>query len=451
MNAKRKRVVEDSEDDDFSDSSPDAKLARRLQDEEDRRVSEVKSTPASSSHGTRRSKRATLSNSFSFQDSDVSVDEPLFTEPVSKGSARRGKAAAKNAAHPAKATTGKGKSVISDSDDIDDIDLELKSEDDDDDFSPVPPPRRRTRTKSSAQVKASETAKKGASRKAIPEPDVEDMEDSGLDGGVDGYASDPSSALDSLASMSGYSAPDDGDDDDDDEDPLQAVVDQAVHAANTQRRGYSGYKSRRRTKNDRARLESHHPELKTMWIDLENMPLLKAGKAEQPKSISRLLKPFQLEGLAWMKEMEKTKWKGGLLGDEMGLGKTIQAVSLIMSDFPQKQPSLVLVPPVALMQWTNEIKSYTDGTLETLVMHGTNAKAKNLTVAELKKYDVIIMSYNSLESMYRKQEKGFKRKEGVYKEDSAIHQILFHRVIVSNIYFLHRLLNIITRRNQKSK
>ncbi len=81
------------------------------------------------------------------------------------------------------------------------------------------------------------------------------------------------------------------------------------------------------------------------------MPVLKAGKAEQPKSISRILKPFQLEGLAWMMAMEKTEWRGGLLGDEMGLGKTIQAVSLIMSDYPAKKPSLVLVPPVALMQW----------------------------------------------------------------------------------------------------
>ncbi|KAH9890834.1 hypothetical protein F4778DRAFT_752431 [Xylariomycetidae sp. FL2044] len=50
----------------------------------------------------------------------------------------------------------------------------------------------------------------------------------------------------------------------------------------------------------------------------------------------------------------------------MGLGKTIQAVSRIMSDYPAKSPSLVLVPPFALMQWTNEIDSYTDSKLKTL-------------------------------------------------------------------------------------
>ncbi|RYP16215.1 hypothetical protein DL765_005273 [Monosporascus sp. GIB2] len=189
-----------------------------------------------------------------------------------------------------------------------------------------------------------------------------------------------------------------------------------------------------RAEKERRRLETHHPELKTMWRALQDMPILKAGKAEQPKSINRILKPFQLEGLAWMKAMEKTEWKGGLLGDEMGLGKTIQAVSLIMSDYPAKTPSLVLVPPVALMQWTTEIASYTDGKLKTLVFHGTNSKAKNMTVKQLRQFDVILMSYNSLESLYRKQEKGFKRKGGMYKEKSAIHQIKFHRVILDEAH-----------------
>jgi DNA repair protein RAD16 len=236
--------------------------------------------------------------------------------------------------------------------------------------------------------------------------------------------------------VSGLPESDDSDvDDDDDEEAAAPEADaNAVRAANRNRRAYRAPRSKKRAVRDRDRLEKHHPELTTMWKELEDMPVLKAGKAEQPKSISRQLKPFQLEGLAWMKAMEKTKWRGGLLGDEMGLGKTIQAVSLIMSDWPAKEPTLVLVPPVALHQWTQEIKSYTDGTLETLIVHGTNAASKNLTVKGVKKYHVIIMSYNSLESMYRKQEKGFKRKDGLYKEQSVIHQTKFHRVILDEAH-----------------
>jgi hypothetical protein len=171
-----------------------------------------------------------------------------------------------------------------------------------------------------------------------------------------------------------------------------------------------------------------------MWQQLEAMPLIDVGKVQQPASISRRLKPFQLEGVAWMMEMEKTKWKGGLLGDEMGLGKTIQAVSLIMSDFPAGTPSLVLVPPVALMQWQSEIESYTDGRLKTFIYHNSNAKCKNITVKDLKMYDVIMMSYNSLESMYRKQEKGFSRKNHIIKESSIMHKIKFHRVILDEAH-----------------
>ncbi|GAW16930.1 hypothetical protein ANO14919_063770 [Xylariales sp. No.14919] len=208
-----------------------------------------------------------------------------------------------------------------------------------------------------------------------------------------------------------------------DEDVVEVVI-PSRRARNTQRR----------TKIDRHKLEKNHPELRTMWEDLENMADLNAGTATQPPSISLQLKPFQLQGLAWMKAMEQTPWRGGLLGDEMGLGKTIQAVSLIMSDYPAKTPTLVLLPPVALGQWQDEIATYTGNKLKTIVFHGTNAKAKNLSVKELKKFDVLIMSYNSLESLYRRQEKGIQRKDGLYKEKSAIHQIKFHRVILDEAH-----------------
>jgi hypothetical protein len=36
--------------------------------------------------------------------------------------------------------------------------------------------------------------------------------------------------------------------------------------------------------------------------------------------------------------------------------------------------------------------------------------------------------------MYRKQEKGFKRKNGIHKELSVIHQIQFHRVILDEAH-----------------
>ncbi|KAJ9503488.1 DNA repair protein rad16 [Exophiala xenobiotica] len=192
---------------------------------------------------------------------------------------------------------------------------------------------------------------------------------------------------------------------------------------------------KRRAKRERQRLEKSHPEIKTMWDELQTIEPIQPVPAQQPESINRKLKRFQLEGLDWMVKQEKSTWKGGLLGDEMGMGKTIQAVSLIMSDWPAKEPSLVVVPPVALMQWQAEINDYTSGKLKVLIYHiSANPKCKLLTVKDLKKYDVIMVSYSSLESMYRKQNKGWSRNDGLVKEDSILHAIKFHRLILDEAH-----------------
>ena len=262
------------------------------------------------------------------------------------------------------------------------------------------------------------------------------------------YLSDPQRSIDI----------DDDDDDDDEDEPVYEPPSRQPRGRRRTQHGSerlaSSYRStdyshlNKRARKERQKLEKNHPVLQTMWSDLENMPDLNAGTAAQPTTISLQLKPFQLQGLAWMKAMEQTPWGGGLLGDEMGLGKTIQAVSLIMSDYPAKAPTLVLLPPVALGQWQDEIAAYTGNRLKTIVFHGTNAKAKNMSAKDLKKFDVIIMSYNSLESLYRRQEKGIVRKEGLYKEKSPIHQIRFHRVILDEAHCIkvsHSLVSILER------
>lgn len=433
MNSKRKRdVIQDSEDED-SDTSPDAILARQLQEEENQAAAqELEPLPDASSSRTLRARP-----SYS----------PRRTRTTS---GRQGRAFVPQARGSKRTKVEDQPSSIADSQEDDDS-LSDPPESGDSDSSAAPLSRqKRTSTRPSVMVSATpapatvSNKKKGKSIAVVPdseESDLESLPDDYQEDDYDSVASIDTGRRDGFIDIgSDFASDDDDDDDDDDFDTAQAparplaVPSTAIQAAVANRRAYRLPQSGRRAKRNRDRLEKNHPELKTMWDDLEKMPVLKAGKAEQPQSISRQLKPFQLEGLAWMKEMEKLEWKGGLLGDEMGLGKTIQAVSLIMSDWPAKKPSLVLVPPVALMQWMTEIESYTDGTLKTLVVHGTNSKSKNLTVKDIKQYDVIIMSYNSLESMFRKQEKGFKRKDGLFKEKSVIHQTEFHRVILDEAH-----------------
>ncbi|KAI0550805.1 hypothetical protein F4679DRAFT_541482 [Xylaria curta] len=387
---------EEEEDDEYDelyggdDQSASAALARRLQREEDQKVSATSlSIPIKRKRANKPSTTDDLENDFAIRLSRPNLKKLLSVRPA-----------------------------LSDSDS--------------ESAATNLPKRPRKRQKKSAP-KAVTRQRPALTPDANDDDDDDDDGDETKDQEVNSVSDEED--FDNDASES---SADDDDDDDDDETgnpgPIRAAQTRPLRGDSGPARGSNERRGGRRARNDRYKLEENHPELRTMWDELEKMPDLNAGTATQPSMISLQLKPFQLQGLAWMKAMEKTSWKGGLLGDEMGLGKTIQAVSLIMSDYPAKAATLVLLPPVALGQWQDEIATYTGGRLKTIVFHGTNAKAKNLTAKELKKFDVIIMSYNSLESLYRKQEKGMKRKDGLYKEKSVIHQIKFHRVILDEAH-----------------
>ncbi|RHZ46707.1 DNA repair protein RAD16 [Aspergillus thermomutatus] len=220
---------------------------------------------------------------------------------------------------------------------------------------------------------------------------------------------------------------------------------QALRATANQRRAVIQPWMSYRAYRERRKLERQHPLITKMWDDLKNTPPIIPVPAEQPPGISRTLKSYQLEGLNWMLQQEKSQYKGGLLGDEMGMGKTIQAVSLLMSDYPVGKPSLVVVPPVALMQWQSEIKEYTNGQLKVLVYHNSNAKVKHLTKKDLESYDVIMISYSGLESIHRKEWKGWNRNDGIVKEDSVIHAIDYHRLILDEAHSIKQRTTSVAR------
>ncbi|KAJ7163829.1 SNF2 family N-terminal domain-containing protein [Mycena crocata] len=161
-------------------------------------------------------------------------------------------------------------------------------------------------------------------------------------------------------------------------------------------------------------LRKHHPELKDVWGDLAaNIPIVVPTKADQPANLKLTLLPFQRESLFWMKKQEAGIWNGGMLADEMGMGKTIQIIALFVSD--NVKPNLVVAPTVAIMQWKNEIAAHTDG-------------------LELEKYDVVLTTYAVLESSFRKQELGFKRKGLLIKEKSPLHRAHWNRIILDEAH-----------------
>ncbi|KAG6375020.1 hypothetical protein JVT61DRAFT_3799 [Boletus reticuloceps] len=175
-------------------------------------------------------------------------------------------------------------------------------------------------------------------------------------------------------------------------------------------------------------LHKHHPELRDVWGDLEELPVITPEKAEQPAGLKVTLLPFQQESLWWMGKQERSIWRGGLLAVSICLTITIQMISLFVSDL--KRPNLVIAPTVAIMQWRNEINAHTEG-MNVLVWHGAS---RIVNPKELKRYDVVLTSYAVVESCFRKQESGFKRKGHIVKEASPLHRIKWNRIVLDEAH-----------------
>ena len=156
--------------------------------------------------------------------------------------------------------------------------------------------------------------------------------------------------------------------------------------------------------------------------------LVQPKKLPSPDGLKLKLLPFQQESLHWMKEQEKGNWKGGMLADEMGMGKTIQMIALLLSD--RVKPNLIVAPTIAVVQWKNEIEAYAEG-VKVLIWHGNT---RITDVKELKKYDVILTSYSVMESSFRFQHYGRIRKGKKVKQNSPIHNIKWHRIVLDEAH-----------------
>ncbi len=76
------------------------------------------------------------------------------------------------------------------------------------------------------------------------------------------------------------------------------------------------------------------------------------------KGFTAELRPYQQEGLKWIKYLHDNGM-GGCLADDMGLGKTVQTIGMLSSLYPQtKEPSLIVMPKSLLFNWASEFERF---------------------------------------------------------------------------------------------
>lgn len=95
----------------------------------------------------------------------------------------------------------------------------------------------------------------------------------------------------------------------------------------------------------------HHREVYEGFNNLAKQSL------KTPK-LNAMLRPYQKEGIKWMKYLYDNSL-GGCLADDMGLGKTVQTIGLLTLVYPkEKKPTLIVMPRSLLFNWQSELQTF---------------------------------------------------------------------------------------------
>lgn len=101
---------------------------------------------------------------------------------------------------------------------------------------------------------------------------------------------------------------------------------------------------------------------------------IRSARATVPPALETVLRPYQREGLDWMKQLSVLGF-GGILADDMGLGKTLEVIAYICGEAPEK-PALIITPSALVYNWLAEIHRFAPQE-KAVIIDGTKEERKN--------------------------------------------------------------------------
>jgi superfamily II DNA or RNA helicase len=130
--------------------------------------------------------------------------------------------------------------------------------------------------------------------------------------------------------------------------------------------------------------------VKELFQKLASIEEIEAAK--KPRGLKAVLRPYQEQGLSWLRFIHEIG-SGGVLADDMGLGKTVQAIALLLSLKQERKTrplrALIVAPTSVVTNWMREIERF-GPSLTTTLWHGAGRKEQR---DDFENANVIITSY----------------------------------------------------------
>jgi len=116
----------------------------------------------------------------------------------------------------------------------------------------------------------------------------------------------------------------------------------------------------------------------------------RAAPVAPPAGLRADLRPYQRDGVAWLRHL-RAHGAGGVLADDMGLGKTLQAIAHLLADREAggRKPALVVTLTSCAGNWARELERFAPS-LKVVALRGPGRRAR---LAEIGGADVAITTY----------------------------------------------------------